>query len=122
MDARTPRPVSKARLKRIIAAGNVAAFAIGFWMLLFATHFYVPGLALCFAIPVAALALDLFAGGTLDFEARRSRRSPLSLATVLMMPSIAFAARALTDLNFVGYTLIVGEMLLASAAVFALFW
>jgi hypothetical protein len=51
MDARTPAThipgLSRARLKRVIAAGNVAAFAIGLWAFFFPTLLYTLGLSLC---------------------------------------------------------------------------
>jgi hypothetical protein len=61
MDARTPAThitgYSRARLKRMIAAGNIAAFAIGFWTIFFPTQLYVLGLSFCVLLPLWALAL-----------------------------------------------------------------
>lgn len=113
--------LSKARLKRLIAIGNALAFAIGLWTLLFASHFYLLSLVLCFALPLAAIALDVLAQGTLGFEERRGRRYPLSLATILVIPSIALAGRALLDLNFASYTVLLGETAIAMAAIFVIF-
>ena len=118
-----PLPVaglSKARLKRVIAMGNAIAFGIGFWTLLFATSFYWLSLALCFAIPLGAIALDTVTRGKLDFQARR-RRSPLSLATLLMVPAIALGGRAINDLNFTSYIALLALTVLAVAAIIALF-
>lgn len=56
MDERTPAThipgLSRARLKRVIAASNVAAFAIGFWAILFPTQLYTVGLLLCVLLPL----------------------------------------------------------------------
>jgi hypothetical protein len=112
--------LSKARLKRAIAMGNAIAFGIGLWTLLFATSFYWLSLALCFVIPLAAIALDTVTRGSLDFEARR-RRSPLSLATLLMVPAIALGCRAINDLNFTSYTILLAWTVLAIAAIVTLF-
>ena len=112
--------IGKARLKRAIAMGNAIAFAIGLWTILFATSFYWLSLALCFVIPLAAIALDTVTRGTLDFEARR-RRSPLSLATLMMVPAIALGGRAINDLNFTSYTNLLALTVLAIVAIVALF-
>jgi len=112
---------SQARLKRLIAAGNALAFAVGIWTLVFATAFYWLSLAVCFLIPLAAIALDYATQGTLDFEARRGRRSPLSLATLLIVPAIALAGRAVNDLNFTRYTLLLAETAFAIVSLVALF-
>jgi hypothetical protein len=68
--------MSKASLKRMISEGNIAAFAIGLWTLLFATHFYVVSVALCAALPLLAIALDVKAKGALDYETKRGRHRP----------------------------------------------
>jgi len=61
MDARTPTTripgYSRARLKRIIAVGNIVAMAIGLWTILLPTHFYALVVSLCFLLPICALAL-----------------------------------------------------------------
>jgi len=126
MDARTPTTripgYSRARLKRIIAAGNVAAIAIGLWTILLPTHFYALGLSLCVLLPLCALALDLRTRGVLGFEARRGRGYPLSLATIVLMPALALSGRAGIDLNFASYPPLIAAALFAALAVFALFW
>jgi hypothetical protein len=90
MDARTPATripgYSRAKLKRIIVAGNVAAMAITLWTILLPTHFYAVGLSLCVLLPLCALALDLRTQGALGFESRRGRRDPLSVATIVVLP------------------------------------
>ena len=61
MDARTSAThipgLSRARLKRVIAAGNVAAFAIGLWAFFFPTLLYTLafGSAFCFRFGVSPL-------------------------------------------------------------------
>src|SRR6516165_9136854 len=59
MDARTPAThipgYSRARLKRMIAAGNVAALGVGFWIILFPTHLYALALSFCVLLPLWAL-------------------------------------------------------------------
>jgi hypothetical protein len=76
MDAHAPVThipgYSRARLKRIIATGNIAAFAIGLWTIFFPTHFYTPALLLCILLPLWGLAIDMRTRGALGFEARRS--------------------------------------------------
>ena len=114
--------ISKASLKRMIRAGNVGAFAIGIWTLLFATHFYVLSVALCAVLPILAVALDVKAKGALDYESKRGRTSPLSLAAILLVPAIALAGRALVDLNVVDQRLLVVEAVLAALAMLALFY
>ena len=118
----TAKPrITKARLKRLIAIGNGLAFALVLWMIFFASFAYVPVLALCFALPLAGLALDIEARGILGFEERRGRRYPLSLASVLVMPSLVLALRAGLDLNFASYTVLMGETAIATVAIVALF-
>ena len=126
MDARTPAThipgLGRARLKRVIAAGNVAAFAIGFWTILFPTQLYTVGLLLCVLLPLLALALEMRTRGALGFEARRGRRYPLSLATILVLPALALAVRAGIDLNFASYPSLFAAAVLTASAMFALFW
>jgi hypothetical protein len=126
MDAHAPAThipgYSRARLKRIIAAGNIAAFTIGLWTIFLPTHFYMPALLLCILLPLWGLALDMRARGALGFEARRGRRYPLSLATVLLAPALALAVRAGTDLNFESYPPLIAAAVLTALAMFALFW
>jgi ABC-type microcin C transport system permease subunit YejB len=109
MDARTPAThipgYSRARLKRMIAAGNVAAFTIGFWTIFFQTQLYAVGLSLCVLLPLWGLALEMRMRGALGFESRRGRRYPLSIATIILVPALALAARAISDLNFENYSL-----------------
>src|SRR5690348_18382348 len=70
MDARTPAThipgYSRARLKRMIAAGNVAAFTIGFWTIFFQTQLYAVGLSLCVLLPLWGLALEMRMRGALE--------------------------------------------------------
>lgn len=122
MNAHAPMArFSKARLKRLIVIGNVLAFAVGLWTLLFATMFYWLSLALCFLIPLAAIALEYGSQGTLDFEAHRGRRSPLSLATLLIVPAIGLGGRAINDLNFTSYALLIAETACAAIGIVVLF-
>jgi hypothetical protein len=126
MEARTPATYipgySRARLKRIIAAGNVAACAIGFWTILFPTQLYTVGLSLCVLLPLWALALEMRTRGALGFEARRGRRYPLSIATILLLPALALAGRATVDLNFESYSPLIAATALTALAMFTLFW
>ncbi len=126
MDAHTPAThipgYSQARLKRVIAAGNVAAIAIGLWTIFFPTQLYAVGLSLCVLLPLWALALEMRTRGALGFEARRGRRYPLSLATILMLPALALALRAGIDLNFASYPPLIAAAVLAALAMFAVFW
>jgi hypothetical protein len=126
MDARTPATripgYSRARLKRMIAAGNVAALAIGFWTILFPTQLYTVGLLLCVLLPPLALALEMRTRGALGFETRRGGSYPLSLATILLLPALALAVRAGIDLNFASYRPLFAAGLLTASAMFALFW
>ena len=126
MDAHTPAThipgYSRAQLKRMIAAGNVAAFAIGFWTFLIPTHLYTVGLSLCVLHPLWALALEIRTRGALGFEERRGRRYPLSLATILVLPALALAVRAGIDLNFESYPPLIVAAVLTALAVFTLFW
>jgi hypothetical protein len=113
---------SRARLKRTIAAGNVVALGIGIWTILFPTELYTLGLSLCVLLPLWALALEIRTRGALGFEARRGRRYPLSLATILVMPALALAVRAGIDLNFKSYAPLIAAALLSASAICALFW
>jgi hypothetical protein len=126
MDARTPAThipgYSRARLKRMIAAGNVAAFAIGFWTIFFPTQLYAVGLSLCVLLPLWGLALEMSTRGALGFESRRGRRYPLSIATIIPVPALALAARAISDLNFENYSLLIAAAVLTALTIFALFW
>ncbi len=126
MDARTPAThipgLSRARLKRMIAAGNVAAFAISLWTIFFPTHLYTVSLSLCVLLPLLALALEMRTRGALGFEARRRGRYPLSLATIVLAPALALAVRAGIDLNFASYPPLIATAVLTALAMFALFW
>jgi hypothetical protein len=113
---------SGARLRRIIVAGNAAALAIGFWTIFLPTQLYTIGLLLCVLLPLSALALEMRTRGALGFESRRGRHYPLSLATIIVVPAIALAARAIIDLNFESYSLLVAVAVLIALAIFALFW
>jgi hypothetical protein len=124
MDAHTPKTqgYSKARLKRIIAAGNVAAMAIALWTIFLPTWLYAPVLSICVLLPLGALALDIRTRGALGFEARRSRRYPLSLATIVVLPALVLAVRAGLDLNFASYPPLIAAAVLTAIATFVLFW
>ena len=126
MDARTPAThipgLSRARLKRVIAAGNVAAFAIGFWTIFIPTQLYTVGLSLCVLLPLWALALEIRTRGALGFEERRGRRYPLSLATIVVLPALALAVRAGIDLNFESYPPLIVAAVLTALVICALFW
>src|SRR5260370_12468940 len=78
MDARPPATnipgYSRAGLKRMIAAGNVAALGVGVWIIFFPTHLYALALSFCVLLPLWALALDMRTQGALGFEERRGRR------------------------------------------------
>ena len=118
----TVRPaITKASLTRLIRVGNVAAFAVGLWTLLLATHFYVASVALCAALPLMAIALDVKAKGALDYETKRGRH-PLSMAAILLVPALGLAGRAIIDLNIIDQKLLIGEAVLAALAITALFY
>ena len=72
MDARTPATqipgYSRARLKRIIAAGNVVAFGVVFWTTFFPTQLYPFGLLICVLLRLCAIALDMRTKGALGFD------------------------------------------------------
>ena len=126
MDAHAPATripgYSRARLKRIIAAGNVAAFTIGLWTILFPTRLYAVSLLLCVLLPLWALALDMRTKGALGFEERRGRRYPLSLATILVLPALALGVRAGIDLNFESYMPLFAAAALSAGTIFAALW
>jgi len=126
MDAHTPAThipgYSRAQLKRMIAAGNVAAIALGLWTIFIPTQLYTVGLSLCVLLPLWALALEIRTRGALGFEERRGRRYPLSLATILVLPALALAVRAGIDLNFESYPPLIVAAVLTALAVFTLFW
>jgi hypothetical protein len=126
MDARTPAThipgYSRARLKRMIAAGNVAAFAISLWTIFFPTQLYTLGLSLCVLLPLWALALEMRTRGALGFESRRGGSYPLSLAMIVLAPALALAVRMGIDLNFASYPPLIAAAVLTALAVFALFW
>ena len=113
---------SRARLTRIVAAGNIAACIIGLWTIFFPTRLYALGLSLCVLLPLWALALDMRTKGALGFEERRGRRYPLSLATILVLPAAALAARAGTDLNSESYAPLIAASVLTALAICVLFW
>src|SRR5689334_3627435 len=125
MDAHTPPThipgYSKAGLKRIIAAGNVAAMAIALWTIFLPTWLYALVLSLCVLLPLCALALDIRTRGALGFEARRSRRYPLSLAVIVVSPALALAMPAILDLNFASYPPLIAAAVLTAIATFVLF-
>ena len=125
MDAHTPAThipgYSRARLKRMIAAGNVAAFAISLWTIFFPTQLYTLGLSLCVLLPLWALALEMRTRGALGFEARRGRRYPLSLATIVLAPALALAVRMGIDLNFASYPPLIAAAVLTALVICALF-
>jgi hypothetical protein len=125
MDAHTPSThmpgYSKARLKRIIAAGNVAAMAIALWSIFLSTWLYAPILSISVLLPLCALALDIRTRGALGFEARRGRRYPLSLAVIVVSPAVALAMRAILDLNFASHPPLTAAAVFTAIATFVLF-
>jgi hypothetical protein len=126
MDARTPTThipgYSRARLKRLIAAGNVVALGVGLWIILFPNRLYALALSFCVLLPLLALALDMRTKGAVDFEARGSRRYPLSLATIVVLPALVLAVRAGIDLNFENCAPLIAGALLCAGAIFAVLW
>jgi hypothetical protein len=92
------------------------------WTIFFPTRLYALGLSLCVLLPLWALALNMRTKGALGFEERRGRRYPLSLATILVLPAVALAARAGTDLNFESYALLIAASALTALAICVLFW
>jgi len=126
MDARTPAThipgYSRARLKRMIAAGNVAALGVGFWIIFFPTHLYALSLSFCVLLPLWALALDMRTKGALGFEERRGRRYPLSLATIVVLPALVLAVRAGIDLNFENYAPLIAGAVVFAGVIFAILW
>lgn len=126
MNAGTPPThvpgLNRARLKRMIAAGNVAALAVGLWAFFFPTLLYTFGLSICVLLPLWALALEMRTRGALGFESRRGRRYPLSLATIVLTPALALAVRANIDLNFASYPPLIAAAVLTALAMFGLFW
>ena len=126
MDARAPAThilrYSRSRLKRMIAAGNVVAIGIGLWTILFPTQLYTLGMSVCVLLPLWALALDMRTRGALGFEPRPGRRYPLSIATILLLPALALATRAGTDLNFESYPPLIALAVLIALGLFTLFW
>src|SRR5215470_5990706 len=113
---------SRARLTRIIAAGNIAACIIGLWTIFFPTRLYALALSFCVLLPLWALALDMRTKGALGFEVRGSRRYPLSLATIVVLPALVLAVRAGIDLNFENYAPLIAGALLCAGAIFAVLW
>jgi hypothetical protein len=75
-----------------------------------------------FSFPLWALTLDMRTRGALGFEERRGRRYPLSLATTVVLPALALAVRAGTDLNFESYAPLIGASVLTALAICVLFW
>ena len=126
MDARTPAThipgYSRARLMSMIAAGNVAALSVGFWIIFLPTRLYVLALSFCVLLPLWALALDMRTKGALGFEDRRGRRYPLSLATIVVLPALVLAVRAGIDLNFENYAPLFAGAVLFAAIIFAVVW
>jgi hypothetical protein len=126
MDARTPAThipgYSRARLRRIIATGNVAAAVVALWTIFFPAWLSTFNLWVCVLLPLCALALDMRTRGTLGFEARRGRRSPFSLATIVLLPAAALAARAMSDLNFESYKPLIVAAVLTAGIIFAAFY
>jgi hypothetical protein len=106
----------------MIAAGNIAAFAISFWTIFFPIQLYVLGLSFCVLLPLWALALGMRTKGALGFEERRGRRYPLSLATILVLPALALAVRAGIDLNFEGYAPLIVAAVLCAGVTLVLLW
>ncbi len=80
------------------------------------------GLSLCVLLPLWALALEIRTRGALGFEARRGRRYPLSLATIVLAPALTLAVRAGIDLNFASYPPLIAAAVLTALAMFGLFW
>jgi hypothetical protein len=63
-------PISRARLKRLLSAGNRLTIVIAMWTL-FWPRPYVPLIALCLLLPAAALAIEFRFRGRVDWEERR---------------------------------------------------
>jgi hypothetical protein len=88
----------------------------------FPTQLYPFAISICVLLPLCALALDMRTKGALGFEERRSRRYPLSLATILVLPALALGVRAGIDLNFESYAPLITAAVLFAGVIFAIFW
>jgi hypothetical protein len=84
--------LSRARLKRMIAAGNVPAFTIGLWAFFFPTLRYTLGFSLWVLPPLCALALER-TRGMLGFEARRGASRSTLAPTIVLAPALALCLR-----------------------------
>jgi hypothetical protein len=106
----------------MIAAGNVAALGVGFWIIFFPTPLYALALSFCVLLPLWALALDMRTKGALGFEERRGRRYPLSFATIVVLAAVALAVRAGIDLNFENCAPLIAGAVLFGGVIFAVLW
>lgn len=112
--------ISRARLKRIVSAGNVASFALAAWTL-FLPAPYALAILVCIAVPLLGIAFDAWTGGKLDWQSSTRKATPYSLAIVITMPALALCARALSDLNTQDWPLMIAWALGAGLGCLACF-
>jgi hypothetical protein len=109
--------VSRAQLKRVLSTGNRLALVISLWAL-FWPRPYFPVIALCFVLPMLAVAAEVRFSGLVDLEAKK-RRNPLSVAAMAIAPALVLCVRALEDLNVPDWRMLVAWSLILATAIVA---
>ena len=91
--------MSRARQKRVASACTSVTMVVAVWAMFWPSPY---GLVVgaCFALPLVAIALDVWTGGAFNWRERRGGAPPLSLASMLVLPSLVLAMRAGQDFNF----------------------
>ena len=91
--------MSHARQKRVASVCTMVSMAVTVWTL-FWPNPYALAVGACFALPLVAVALDVWTGGAFNWQQQRMTTPRLSLASMLVLPSLALALRAGQDFNF----------------------
>lgn len=112
----TNHDISRARLRRLISAGNRLAMVIAVWAL-FWPRPYFPLVGLCVAVPLLAIAAEVRFRGRVDWEQSSRRATPFSLAAIATFPALALFVRAGTDLNIVDWRMLIAWSMLGAIAI-----
>ena len=108
--------MSRARLKRVLSAGNRLTLVIAVWALFWPRPYFLL-IALCFVLPLVALAGDARFRGSLDWQESRKKATPFSIATIATIPALALCVRALTDLNILDWRIMIAWSVLGGICI-----
>lgn len=92
------RSVNRAKVKRAAGAANALAIVVALWAMLWPRP-YEGAVAAAFALPLAAYAVALRWPGLFGLASEDPSGVRLDLSTLLLLPSMAVALRAMLDIH-----------------------